>query len=117
MCVLNKRYDPSANTTTRWSLTYDEICYCKRVVAPTFISQESCGREEDRAYSDNSSCNLWFVDNPTPLKQPKNWNKEALFRLLQRDKYCGEFENKVYFVYHITHATFTNTMQHISTST
>ena len=34
VCLLKKRLDPSRGGTLRWSLPYDELCYCQGVVAP-----------------------------------------------------------------------------------
>ena len=89
VCLLEKRPDPSRGSTMRWSLPYDEICYCKSVVSPKFISLETCPRKYDQTCSDIFSCNLWFMDDPTPLTQPQHWNEETLSRLLERSDYCG----------------------------
>ena len=92
--MLDKRPDPTRNGTLRWSIPYDEICFCQTVVAPTFISLETCPRKVDQACSDIRSCNLWFVDDPTPLVQRQNWNKGALDLLLDRADYCCEYDMK-----------------------
>ena len=87
--MLKKRPDPSRGGTSRWSLSYDELCYCQAVVAPR--SQKTCqGKYDATACPDVSTCNLWFVDDPTPLTQRQNWNKGVLDRLLQRVYHRGK---------------------------
>ena len=102
VCLLKKRADPSRGGTLRWSLPYDEICYCQSVVAPR--SQKTCPQKDDPmdCSADGLSCNLWFVDDPTPLTQRQNWNKETLDRLLERADHCGKCDAKllVDFVQH-----------------
>ena len=90
VCLLKERPDPSSGGTLRWSLSYDDICYCQRVIAPTFISLEKCPKEDDQTCSDILSCNLWFVDDPTLLTHSQNWNIKTLDQLLERTDYCGE---------------------------
>ena len=97
VCLLKKRPDPSRGGTLRWSLPFDEICYCQGVVAPIIKSQNTCSQEETQDCTDISLCNVWFVDDPTPLTNRTNWNKEALDRLLGRDDFCGESDIKVVF--------------------
>ena len=88
VCMLKKKPDPSRDGALRWSLSYDELCYCQAVVAPR--SQKTCqGKYDATACPDVLTCNLWFVDDPTPLTKRQNWNKEVLDRLLQRVDHCG----------------------------
>ena len=95
VCVMKKRPDPSLEGVLRWSIPYDEICSCQRVVVPRFISQETCPRRDDYDCSDTKSCNLWFAENPALLTQRRNWNKKALDQLLKRADYCGKFTTKL----------------------
>ena len=91
VCVLEKRRNPSLGGVLQWSIPYDEICYCQRVVVPRFISLETCARRDDYVCFDSKPCNLWFVDNPALLTRRRNWNKKALDQLLERTVYCGRF--------------------------
>ena len=93
VCVMKKRPDPSLGGVLRWSIPYEEICYCQGVVAPRIIWQETCSRRDD--CSDTNLCNLWFVDNPALLTQRQNWNKNALDQLLKRADYCGKFTTQL----------------------
>ncbi|XP_072017381.1 uncharacterized protein [Amphiura filiformis] len=67
----------------RWSLPYKERCYCQGVVAPR-NSPQTCTTYKDRS----GDKTLWFVDDPTPLTNRMNWNKQALDILLEREEYC-----------------------------
>ena len=100
--MLKKRPDPSRGGTLRWSLPYDEICLCQRVVAPRW--QKTCLRKEDpmACSADSLSCILWFVDDPTQLTQRQNWNKETLDRLLERADHCGKY--KIYKLFCATNS-------------
>ena len=84
---MKKRPDPSRGGVLRWSIPSDEICYCQGVVAPR--SSKTCSKADHFACSDTNSGNLWFVNDPAPLTQRRNWNKEALDQLLERSDYCG----------------------------
>ena len=79
VCVLRKRADPSYNDTIRWSLPSDERCQCQMVIASSSPNQAANG----------SSCEMWFVDDPTSLTRCKNWNKKSLDKLLERADFCG----------------------------
>ncbi|XP_072017380.1 uncharacterized protein [Amphiura filiformis] len=83
LCVLEERPDPSQGGALRWSLPYKERCYCQGVVAPR-KSTQTCTTYKDRS----GDKKLWFVDDPTPLTNRMNWNKEALDILLEREEYC-----------------------------
>ncbi|XP_072017379.1 sushi, von Willebrand factor type A, EGF and pentraxin domain-containing protein 1-like [Amphiura filiformis] len=87
LCVLEERPDPSQGGALRWSLPYKERCYCQRVVAPRKYTQ-TCTSYKDRSVDKK----LWFVDDPTPLTNRMNWNKEALDILLEREEYCESNE-------------------------
>ena len=100
VCLLKKRPDPSHDGTLRWSLPYDEICHCQKVVRLRL--QTTCPRKEDQTCSDTLSCNMWFADNSTLLTQRKNWNNEVLDRLLQRADYCSECNMEIASRYCVT---------------
>ena len=84
-CLLKERPDPSFGDTLRSSLLNDELCYCQSVITARFLSSETCSGKNDPTYLD-----LWFVDDPAPLTQRQNWNKETLDRLLGRVEFCGK---------------------------
>ncbi|XP_072048509.1 uncharacterized protein [Amphiura filiformis] len=83
LCVLEERPDPSRGGVLRWSMPYNKICYCQGVVAPRKPTQACPVYDEG-----NGEMKLWFVDDPTPLTNRLNWNKEALDILLERQEYC-----------------------------
>ena len=87
VCMLKKRPDRSLGGVLRWSLPYDEICYCQGVVAP--MSSKTCSKEDEFVCADAASCNLWFVEDPARLTQRRNWYKQALDQLLERADYCA----------------------------
>ncbi|XP_072028212.1 hyalin-like [Amphiura filiformis] len=87
VCVLKQRPDPSQRSTLRWSLSYNERCFCQAVVAPRPPTQACNGVDE---YAENMK--LWYVDDPRPLINRINWTKEALDKLLDRAEYCGRNE-------------------------
>ena len=89
ICMLKKRPDPSLKGVLRWSLSYDEICYCQGVVAPRL--SKTCSKEEELVCSDSTSCRLWLVEDPALFTQRRYWNKKALAQLLERADYCGKF--------------------------
>ncbi|XP_072048508.1 hyalin-like [Amphiura filiformis] len=85
LCVLEERPDPSRGGALRWSMPYKKRCHCQRVVAPRKLTQ-ACP-----VYDDGSGeMKLWFVDDPTPLTNRMNWNKEALDSLFERQEYCDK---------------------------
>ena len=94
VCMFKKRPDPSNGGILRWSLPYNERCLCQGVVAPEEKPGHSCPTTGDQhcADDDDSSCKLWFTDDPRPLTRRRNWNKKDLDDFLQRSEYCGKFK-------------------------
>ena len=60
------------------------------MVAPIFILLKPYPGKDNHVCHDESSCCFWFVDGPTLLTQPENWNKESLDQLLGRTDNCGK---------------------------
>ena len=89
VCVLKQRPDPAQGGALRWSLLYNERCFCQGVVAPRQSCAHSCpGGEMINGYGEYVK--LWYVVDPTPLINRINWDKETLDMLLERAEYCGK---------------------------
>ncbi|XP_072017257.1 uncharacterized protein [Amphiura filiformis] len=87
VCVLQERPDASRGDALRWSIPYDERCYCQRLLVPRKFTK-ACS-----AYEDGSGdMKLWFVDDLVALSIGMNWNKDTLDILLERAEYCGANE-------------------------
>ena len=82
ICLLQERFDPSS---MRWSLPQKERCFCQRVVAPQISGSRSCVRVND---TDNIE-DLWFIDDPTTVTNPRNWTPRKLDDLLDRSQCCN----------------------------
>ena len=82
VCLLRKRLNFSGEL--QWSLPLQELCYCQRVVAPTFINTHNCFTNE------LDLTQLWFTHDAVFLTQRENWSPERLDDLLERKDYCGK---------------------------
>ena len=84
MCILQERFDPSSKAKL-WALPRTELCLCRGVVAPQFVSSESCPKRID-ALED-----IWFTDDytlVTRLTNIRNWTPSQLDHLLGRSQCC-----------------------------
>ena len=83
ICVLQEQFALSPGTM-QWSLQKDELHRCQRVVAPRFLSDQSCARYRDADTLED----LWLTDDPAPLINQRNWTPEKLDKLLGRSQHC-----------------------------
>ena len=82
LCVLEKRPDLSTGGTLKWSLPYDELCLCDRIIANAGRSCESRQAKGNFTNTTNTS-QFWFLDNPGPLTRRETWNKTNLDLLFE----------------------------------
>ena len=83
VCTLEETFD-HRSLKLRWSLPRKEICHCQAVVAPRKTGSQSCSRDDNSDMDED----LWFTDDPTPLVNRNNWNKEKLNEYLDRSFCC-----------------------------
>ena len=62
-----------------------ERCLCQGVIAPKNGGPMMCPTTREE-YGEDSS--MWYVDDPRPLKDRRNWTPEKMNELLQREALC-----------------------------